>query len=264
VLARAGLGSRRSVEDLIRAGRVRIGERVAELGNRVDPAHDAISVDGVPVPAHPDLRYLALHKPRGVTTTMRDPHAARTVGALIPPGPRVVPVGRLDRDSEGLLLLTNDGSLAHRLQHPSFGVHKEYLAEVRGAITRRAVTALTRGVSLDDGLSRAVSVGRVERRAGRSSLSLVMSEGRKREVRRMLDALGFPVARLVRVRVGPVRLGSLAPGSLRALTAEEVAGLYRVSGLRAARPGSRRGGEDVPACTRGRVSPPGGARPRST
>jgi 23S rRNA pseudouridine2605 synthase len=237
-LARAGYGSRRGVEELITAGRVRIGERIAQLGDRVDPLADQVFVDDAPVAAHPGLRYFALNKPAGVTTTLRDAHAERSVAALLPPGPRLFPVGRLDRDSEGLLLLTNDGDLAHRLQHPRYGVEREYLAEVEGVIPRAAVRQLTRGVALDDGPARAIRASIVESGRARTALSVVMAEGRKREVRRMVRAVGFPVKRLVRTRVGPVRLGSLKPGATRALTPEEIAELYRLTGLRRATPTS--------------------------
>jgi 23S rRNA pseudouridine2605 synthase len=234
-LARAGFGSRRGAEELIAAGRVQINGRVAELGNRVDPAKDRVTVDGAPIPTHPDLRYFALNKPAGVTTTLSDPHAERSLVPLLPPGPRVVPVGRLDRETEGLLLLTNDGDLAHRLQHPRYGVEKEYLAEVEGEISKSAVAKLTRGVDLEDGVARAVRAGEIRRSRGRSALTVVMAEGRKREVRRMLASVGAPVRRLVRVRVGPVVLGDLRPGASRPLTLEEITGLYAATGLDRAR-----------------------------
>jgi pseudouridine synthase len=237
VLARAGLGSRRSVEELIADGRVRVNGRVAELGNRVDPATDSITLDGIPVPTRPDLRTFALNKPRGVTSTLKDRHAERTVAELIPAGERgVVPVGRLDRDSEGLLLLTNDGDLAHRLQHPRFGVEKEYLVEVEGRPATRTLNRLIRGIDLEDGLARAKSARLAETRGDRSALALVMGEGRKREIRRMLAAVEHPVTRLVRVRIGPIRLGRLRPGEVRPLAVEEVIELYRVTG----RTGSKR------------------------
>jgi 23S rRNA pseudouridine2605 synthase len=236
-LARAGFGSRRSVEELIRAGRVTINRRVAILGNRVDPLADEVTVDGVAVAAHPALRYLALNKPRGMTVTLSDPHAGRTLIDVMPPGDRVFPVGRLDRDSEGLLLLINDGTLAHRLQHPRYGMEKEYLVEVEGTVSRDAIRRLTSGVELEDGPARAVRVPAVQRGTGRTAVSLVMGEGRKREVRRMFAAVGHPVRRLVRVRFGPVRLGDLAPGVTRPLTREEVTALYRSAGLSRATPG---------------------------
>jgi 23S rRNA pseudouridine2605 synthase len=231
VLARAGFGSRRAAEDLIREGRVEVNGRVAELGRRVDPERDAITLSGVPIATHPALRYFALNKPAGVTSTMRDPHAESSLARFVPPGPRVFPVGRLDRDSEGLLLMTNDGELAYRLAHPKFGVEKEYLAEVEGVVSRGAVQRLVRGVDLADGPARALRARALRSGRGRSSVNVVMGEGRKREVRRMLDAVGFPVRRLVRVRQGPIRLGGMPPAASRPLDAPEIAELYRAVGL---------------------------------
>jgi 23S rRNA pseudouridine2605 synthase len=162
---------------------------------------------------------------------MRDPHAASDLRRYLPPEPRVVPVGRLDRDTEGLLLLTNDGELANRLMHPRYGVEKEYLAEVEGSPTERQLARLRRGVMLEDGLARARSARAVARTGGRGAVRLVVTEGRKREVRRMLAAVGLPVRRLVRVRVGPIRLGWLRPGEVRELSPEELLALYRAAGL---------------------------------
>ena len=230
-LARAGLGSRRACEELIAAGRVSVGGREATLGDRVDPARDEVRVDGRKVSVDPGLRYLAMHKPRGVTTTMRDPHAERDLSRFLPKGPRVFPVGRLDRDTEGLLLLTNDGELAHRLTHPRYAVEKEYLVEVDGAPSSRQLGRLRRGVELDDGVARAVEARIAGGSKGRGAVRLVMVEGRKREVRRMLEAVGLPVRRLVRTRVGPVRLGRLKPGELRELEPEDVRAMYRAAGL---------------------------------
>jgi 23S rRNA pseudouridine2605 synthase len=235
-LARAGFGSRRRAEDLIREGRVRVNGELAQLGRRVDPLSDTVTVDGTPIPAHPSLRYYALNKPAGVTTTLGDRHASRSIREYLPSGPRVFPVGRLDRDSEGLLLLTNDGALAYRLQHPRFRVEKEYLVEATGALPRDTARRLTGGIDLEDGPARAVRVSVVQRGARRMALSVVMEEGRKREVRRMIGALGGTVARLVRVRLGPVRLGDLPPGSVRPLLVDEVSALYRVAGLTRALP----------------------------
>ena len=237
-LARVGFGSRRSVEDLIRDGRVRIGGRVAVLGDRVDPSSDRITVDGALIPANPELRYFAFNKPRGVTTTLRDPHAERPLVDFLPPGPRVFPVGRLDRDSEGLLLLMNDGELGRRLQHTRFGVEKEYLVEVEGALTQAAIRQLSDGIELDDGIARALRVHGLSRAGRRSSVFVVLGEGRKRQVRRMLAAVGFPVNRLVRVRIGPIKLAGLRPGEVRPLDPPEVSELYAVTGLDAARVGS--------------------------
>ena len=224
-LARAGYGSRRSSEELIAAGRVTVNGRVVALGDRVDTATDTVTVDGVTLNLDPDVRYYALHKPVGVVTTMSDPQGRPDLRSLLPEGPRVFPVGRLDRDSEGLLLLTNDGELANRLLHPSFGVEKEYLAEVEGAPSARQLGRVRRGVDLDDGPARAVSARAVASSGGRGAVRIVMAEGRKREVRRLLAAVGLPVTRLIRLRVGPVQLGGLAPGAVRELEPEEVRAL---------------------------------------
>jgi 23S rRNA pseudouridine2605 synthase len=230
-LARAGFGSRRACEELIAAGRVEINGRVATLGDRLDPAMDQVRVDGSKVNVNPELRTFALHKPRGVTTTMRDPHAERDLSGFLPKGVHVFPVGRLDRDTEGLLLLTNDGSLAHRLTHPRYAIEKEYLAEVDRPPSHRQLARLRRGVELDDGPARAVDARSAGGAAGRGGVRLVMVEGRKREVRRMLDAVELPVRRLVRVRVGPIRLGKLRPGDVRELEPEDVRALFRATGL---------------------------------
>lgn len=230
-LARAGFGSRRSCEEVITAGRVEINGRVATLGDRLDPTVDEVRVDGSKVNVDPELRTFALHKPRGVTTTMRDPHAERDLTGFLPKGVHVFPVGRLDRDTEGLLLLTNDGSLAHRLTHPRYAIEKEYLAEVGRPPSQRQLARLRRGVELDDGTARAVDARSAGGAGGRGGVRLVMIEGRKREVRRMLDAVELPVRRLVRVRVGPIRLGKLGPGEVRELGPEDVRALYRAAGL---------------------------------
>src|SRR5437867_1778939 len=230
-LARAGFGSRRSSEDLIREGRVSVNGRVAVLGDRVDPSRDVVEVDGRRASVDPGLRYLALHKPAGVTTTLRDPHAETDLGAYLPTDVRVFPVGRLDRETEGLLLLTNDGELANRLLHPRHGVEKEYLAEVEGTPTTQQIARLRRGVELDDGPARAVAARSIARSGGKGAIRVVMAEGRKREVRRMLAAVGLPVRRLIRLRVGPVGLGRLRPGERRDLTTSEVRDLYRAAGL---------------------------------
>jgi 23S rRNA pseudouridine2605 synthase len=224
-LARAGLGSRRACEDLIRQGRVTVNGRPVSLGDRVDTSREQVAVDGVRVPLEPELRDYVLNKPRGVLTTARDPQGRPDVRAFVPAGPRVFPVGRLDRDTEGLLLLTNDGELANRVMHPRYGVEKEYLAEVSGTPGPRALGRLTRGVELEDGVARARAARATARSGGRSAIRVVMTEGRKREVRRMLEAVGLPVTRLVRVRVGPVRLGRLRPGEVRPLGPDELRSL---------------------------------------
>jgi 23S rRNA pseudouridine2605 synthase len=229
LLARAGFGSRRACEQLIVDGRVSVNGTVAVVGDRADPDVDHVQVDGLEVNLDPNVRYHALHKPSGVVTTMRDPQGRTDIRPFLPTdGPRVFPVGRLDRDTEGLLLLTNDGELANALTHPRFAVEKEYLAEVAGIPTAKHVGILRRGVELDDGLARAKSARVAARTAERGAIRIVMTEGRKREVRRLLAAVGLPVTRLVRVRVGPVRLGSLAPGDRRELTHEELLALRRL------------------------------------
>jgi 23S rRNA pseudouridine2605 synthase len=231
LLARAGYGSRRAVEQLIVEGRVTVDGRVAILGDRAEPLEDEVRVDGAIVNLDPNVRYYALHKPAGVVTTMLDPQGRTDIRGFLPEdGPRVFPVGRPDRDSEGLLLLTNDGDLANALTHPRYGVEKEYLAEVEGTPTSRHVAQLKRGRELEDGPARAKEA-RVAARAGeRGAIRVVMTEGRKREVRRLLAAVGLPVTRLVRVRVGPVRLGRLGPGEIRELTDQELLALRRVGG----------------------------------
>ena len=230
-LARAGFGSRRSCEDLIAAGKVTVNGTVATLGDKVDPTHDVVVLNGGTVNLDPNVRYIALHKPAGVVTTMHDPQGRPDIRGFLPEGPRVFPVGRLDRDSEGLLLLTNDGELgdlAESLTHPRYQVEKEYLVEVSGVPGPKHLGALRRGVDLDDGPARARSARIVDARGDRGQLALVMTEGRKREVRRLLAAVGLPVTRLVRVRIGPINLGRLPAGATRDLTADEVLALARL------------------------------------
>jgi pseudouridine synthase len=227
-LARAGYGSRRTCEELIVAGRVRVNGVLATLGDKVEATSDVVTLGGATVNLDPNVRYLAFHKPVGVVTTMRDPHHASDLRRYLPTdGPRVFPVGRLDRDSEGLLLLTNDGDLANKLMHPRYGIEKEYLVEVSGRPIAKHLGAIRRGVELEDGLARPVSARIVDARPDRGQLRLVMAEGKKREIRRLLAAVGLPVTRLIRMRVGPVRLGTLAPGAHRELTADEVLALSR-------------------------------------
>jgi len=229
-LARAGYGSRRSCEELIAAGRVKVDGRVATLGDKVEVGRERVEVDGAPVNLDPDVRYYALHKPAGVVTTMHDPQGRADIRTLLPSdGPRVFPVGRLDRDTEGLLVLTNDGDLAHRLMHPRFGVEKEYLAEVEGVPTPGQLARIRRGVELEDGPAKARAARIVDARGAKGQLRVVMTEGRKREVRRLLAAVGLPVTRLVRLRVGPVRLGRMKPGSVRDLSGEEILGLSKAA-----------------------------------
>ena len=230
-LARAGFGSRRACEQLIVEGRVTLDGAVATLGDKGEPGVSRILVDGLEVNLDPSVRYYALHKPIEVVTTMRDPQGRPDIRQYLPTqGPRVFPVGRLDRDSEGLLLLMNDGELANRLMHPSHGVEKEYLAEVEGTPTAKQLAHVRAGVELDDGPARAISARTIASSKGRGAIRLVMTEGRKREVRRLLAAVGLPVTRLVRLRVGPITLGSLAPGELRPLERDEIQALAAEAG----------------------------------
>jgi 23S rRNA pseudouridine2605 synthase len=229
VLARAGLGSRRVCEELIAEGRVTVDGDVARLGRRIDPARDAVALDGVPVVVRDDLVYYLLNKPAGSVSTASDPEGRATVVDLVPATPRVFPVGRLDYDTEGLLLLTNDGELTHLLTHPSFGVVKTYLAEVEGDPSPATIRALREGVDLDDGPTAPARVSVVQRRDTTTAIELGIHEGRNRQVRRMCEAVGHPVVRLVRTRIGPLRDGSLKPGTWRALTPAEVRRLYEVA-----------------------------------
>ncbi len=228
VLARVGIGSRRVSEELIDAGRVSVNGEIAVLGRRVDADQDRIEVDGVPVSVRPGLVYYLLNKPTGVVSTAADPEGRPTVVGLVPEEPRVYPVGRLDVDSEGLLLLTNDGDLTFRLTHPRFGVEKEYLAVVDGAPRPAAIRALREGVELDDGMTAPAKVAIV----AADTLRIVVHEGRNRQVRRMCQAVGHPVRRLVRTRIGPVRDQRLAPGEWRPLTVDELRGLEKASAAR--------------------------------
>jgi 23S rRNA pseudouridine2605 synthase len=218
VLAATGYGSRRVCEDLIAAGRVTVNGEVAVLGRRVDPDADRVEVDGAPIGVRPGLVYYLLNKPTGVITTARDTHGRPTVLDLVPSEPRVFPVGRLDGDTEGLLLLTNDGDLANRIAHPSRGVEKEYLVEVDGGrVSPGALRALREGVELDDGRTAPAQVSQPDP----GVLRLVIHEGRNRQVRRMCEAVGHPVRRLVRTRIGPLTDRTLRPGAWRELTTDE-------------------------------------------
>jgi len=226
-LARAGVASRRRADELISAGRVVVNGARGEL-NTVVGSRDVVEVDGQRVAAQP-LAYVLLHKPAGVVTTAKDPQGRRTVVELVPHTPRVVPVGRLDADTTGALLLTNDGPLAHRLAHPRYGVEKVYEVEVEGAPNEDALRELREGVVLDDGLT-APAEARVLERGSRSSvLELTLHEGRKHQVKRMCEAVGHPVRRLHRPRYAGLDLEGVEPGEWRELTAAEVAGLRRIS-----------------------------------
>jgi 23S rRNA pseudouridine2605 synthase len=226
VLARAGFGSRRAAEELIADGRVMVDGTVARLGQRVDPAHARVEVDGVPLAVRDDLVYYLLNKPRRVVTTARDPGGRPTAVDLVPPDPRVFPVGRLDYETEGLLVLTNDGELTQLVSHPRHGVAKAYLAEVSGVPSPTTLRTLREGVTLDDGPTAPARVRLLQRRGGDAALEIVVHEGRNRLVRRMCEAVGHPVRRLVRTRIGPIQDRRLAPGEWRALRPREVQALY--------------------------------------
>jgi 23S rRNA pseudouridine2605 synthase len=225
VLAQAGVGSRRACEDLIAAGRVEVNGERAQLGRRVDVERDRVTVDGVPVGVRPGLVYYLVNKPRGVVSTSSDPHGRAILTGLVPPDPRVYPVGRLDADSEGVILLTNDGDLTYRLTHPSFGVEKEYVITVDGLPKPGVIRQLREGVPLEDGPTAPARVSTL----GPGTFRITIHEGRNRQVRRMAEAVGHPVSRLIRTRIGPLRLGSLRPGDWRLLTTEEVRALERAT-----------------------------------
>jgi len=233
VLAEAGVGSRRHCEELIGAGRVEVdGEIVRRFGARVDPDHQVIRVDGKRIPAKPGLVYLAFNKPPKVLTAMSDPRGRKTVSDFLGDrSERLFHIGRLDYDTEGLMLLTNDGELAHRLAHPSFEVAKTYWAEVPGPVPRDLGRRLQAGVELDDGVAVADKFRVLEQTGGRAMVEITLHEGRKHIVRRMLAEVDHPVSRLLRTTVGPIKLGSLRPGATRDLTTKEIGELYAAVGL---------------------------------
>jgi len=232
VLARIGIGSRRVCEDLIRAGRVRVNGELPAMGMRIDVDADKIEIDGSGVPVQPDLVHRLLHKPSGVVSTSKDPQGRKMVVDLVPATPRVFPIGRLDFETEGLIILTNDGDLTHLITHPSFGVDKEYLVHVEGTPSRGSLRTLREGVQLEDGLTAPAKVSALQD----GVLRVVIHEGRNRQIRRMCDAVGHRVKRLVRVRIGPIADSRLAAGDWRDLEPSEVRALYKSAG----RPGSGR------------------------
>ena len=231
VLAEAGLASRRAAEELIAEGRVEVNGDVAILGRRVDPDRDVIRVDGARVPTARRHRYILLNKPKGVVTTLDDPEGRRTVADFLPKGPRLFHVGRLDADTTGLLLLTNDGDLANRLTHPRYEVAKTYVAAVDGQVTPAVLKKLKAGVELEDGLLKPDSVKLLDASPRGSLLRITLHEGRNRAVRRLLDAVGHPVVDLSRVALGPLQLGSLKIGQTRELTRDELGALLDLAGL---------------------------------
>jgi 23S rRNA pseudouridine2605 synthase len=233
VLAQAGAGSRRACEEMITAGRVTVdGEVVTELGVRIDPTRQVVHVDGMRFSIDDELVYIMVNKPKGVVSTMYDEDGRLNLADMVGPREeRLFHVGRLDLETEGLILLTNDGALTHRLQHPSFGVQKTYLAEVRGPVKRDLGRNLRAGIELDDGPVQVDSFKLVDSKPGYALVEVILHEGRKHIVRRLLEAEGYPVLKLVRVQMGPIVLGDLKPGKNRRLTRGEVQQLMAVAGL---------------------------------
>ncbi len=230
VMAAAGVASRRASEALIVEGRVTVNGEGAQLGQKVDAACDQVLVDGERINIDPDRVYVLLNKPRGVVTTADDPEGRPAVVDLVNLPQRLFPVGRLDKDTEGLLLLTNDGELAHALMHPSFEVERTYVALVPGPVRKKVLAELKAGIALDDGLAKPRRVRVLEEERNQALLEVVMTEGRKREVRRMLGQVGLKVERLARVAYGGVELGDLRQGKWRFLTPPEIARLYAATG----------------------------------
>jgi 23S rRNA pseudouridine2605 synthase len=232
VLAHAGVASRRAAEQMMLAGRVWVDGRPATtLGMRVDPQRSQIEVDGQRVHVSTDHEYILLNKPSGVVTTVSDPQGRPTVMDLFRSDRRVYPVGRLDADTQGVLLLTDDGELTHRLSHPRYEIPRTYVVEVRGLVPDAAVRRLVAGVRLEDGPARAKTAKVIRSAGSRTQLELVLTEGRKREVRRMLESIGFPAVKLVRTRFGPLTLRGLKAGKTRLLTPQEVGELHKIVGL---------------------------------
>lgn len=235
VLARTGIASRRACEQMIEEGRVSVNGHTATVGARIDAAADAVEVDGVRIGVQPGRVYYLLNKPRGTISAASDPNGRQTVVDLVPDTPRVFPVGRLDADTEGLLVLTNDGDLTHGLTHPRFGVEKEYVVYVGSEVPPGAVRRLREGIELDDGLTAPAKVSQ----PSPGLLRIVIHEGRNRQVRRMCAAVGANVDRLIRVRIGPLQDRRLAPGEWRELLSDEVHALEQA--VAAKRPRAKRG-----------------------
>jgi pseudouridine synthase len=217
--------SRRSAEEAIASGRVAVDGRTIGLGDRVDVSIQLLTIDGVPIPLHPDLETHIVYKPVGVVSTASDPQGRPVVVDLVPSRHRLYPVGRLDSDSEGLILLTNDGELANRVTHPRYGITKKYVAVVAGHPTAAEIRRLTTGVELSDGPARALSARILSDREDETMVEMTMGEGRNREIRRMFEAIGHEVIRLVRTAIGPISDQSLRPGESRLLSIEEVSRL---------------------------------------
>lgn len=249
ILARAGIASRRHSETLIREGRVTVnGAVVDQLGAQADPDTDKIEVDGRPVVAPATQAYYLLHKPRGFLSTCYDPQGRKTVLELVPYAPGLHPVGRLDRDTSGLLILTNDGAFTEALTHPRHGIAKTYVAEVKGRPGPGAIEMLRTGVKLEGGTTLPARVETLEKHKDTTVVALTIREGRNRQVRRMMESIGHPVVRLERVAIGDLSAGELLPGKFRILADEEVAALKR---------GARKGQAQPPSG----VKPPSGEQP---
>jgi pseudouridine synthase len=232
-LAEAGVGSRRYCEKLISQGRVRVnGQIVTKLGTKVDPECDLVELDSKVIKLEKDLVFILLNKPKGVLTTVKDEFSRPTVMQLISiEGVRLYPVGRLDKDTEGLLLLTNDGKLAHRLTHPRFKVKKVYYVEVAGKLAKKSLGQLEKGVRLADGITAPAKVEVIKFGGDKTLLKITIREGRKRQIKRMFRALGYQVLYLKRIAFGPLKLGSLSSGEWRYLTSQEVEKLRKAVGL---------------------------------
>ncbi len=224
-IANAGLMSRRAAEEAMTSGRVRLNGQPVVLGDRVDPTADLLTLDGSPLPVNPHVETHLLYKPVGVVSTADDPQGRTTVIDLVQSDARLYPVGRLDADSEGLILVSNDGELTNRVTHPRYGITKTYLALVEGAPLRSSIDRLMSGVDLEDGPAKAVAARVLEKQRSRSLVRVVMGEGRNREVRRMLSAVGHEVLSLVRTAIGPIKDAQLKPGHSRPLEPEEIRAL---------------------------------------
>jgi 23S rRNA pseudouridine2605 synthase len=233
VIAAAGLASRREAEEMIVDGRIEVnGRLVTELGTRVNPERDHIRLDGARIPPQRHHVYLALNKPKGVVSTMEDPQGRPTLTDYLPrKSTRLFHVGRLDVETEGLIILTNDGDFAQRLSHPSFEIDKVYLVEVDGVMDNHGLKRLSKGVTLDDGFIKADKVKLVSRSGSKTLIEVSLHSGRNRVVRRMMDTVGYPVSRLARIRIGPIRLGNLPSGQTRPLSLGEIGSLYDKAGL---------------------------------
>jgi len=222
-LADRGLASRRKAEDLIREGRVTVNGKVAVIGEKADPEKDAIKLDGRRLSVSPEKMYVLFYKPKNVVTTLRDPEDRPTVMDLLPiPKPRLFPVGRLDYDAEGVILLTNDGDLAHQLAHPSHEVPRTYWVKVKGKPEKEEMQRLSRGIRLEDGITAPCAIAPLRETEGNTWVEMVLHQGKNRQVKRMWEKIGYPVLKLKRVGFGGLKLGSLQPGEYRLLRPEEV------------------------------------------